>query len=130
LDIIEGRPPFRTLARDITPTIVAGTAVTFASGVLPSGLLAGDFVCLAQESPVAQLPDGFQPALTLAACANALDSLNQPEKAQAKRQQAGAKAGAALMALRSRVKGGTRKINNGMDKWRSAGDALSWWRPT
>lgn len=56
LDFIQASPPFDALADDKTPTAVGGSTVTFAAGVIPSGLAAGDFVCLAEESPILQLP--------------------------------------------------------------------------
>lgn len=131
LDIVEGRPPYRTLARDITPTNVAGSAVTFNPGDIPSALVAGDFVCLAEESPVAQLPVELFPALTMAGCANALETLNQGEKAQAKRAQANEKASSVLTLVRPKMKGETRKMRNGMNKWSMGGsEGWAFWRAT
>lgn len=56
LDFIQGRPPFDSLADDKTPTNVSGSTLTFAAGVIPSDLVAGDYVCLAEEAPVLQMP--------------------------------------------------------------------------
>jgi hypothetical protein len=129
LDIIEGRQPFRTLARSITPTVVGPSSCTFASGVLPSTLAFGDFLSLAGESHVAQIPDVFLSSLTLMACASALDSLDQSKKAQAKQKEAEQKLGAALAIVRPRVKQATRVMPNGMDKWRTeAPEERLWWR--
>lgn len=131
LDIIEGKPPFKTLARDVAPTNVSSATLTFAAGVLPSGLAANDYVALAQESPVAQLPPEWQPVLTLRACANALDSLNQSEKAAAKRAKADAEEKRLLALIRPRMKGEVRKLQNGMAKWSMGGsDGGFWWRAT
>lgn len=60
LDFIRKSPPWDSLADDKTPTIVASNVLTFAAGVIPSELAAGDFVCLAEEAPVLQMPtDAF-----------------------------------------------------------------------
>jgi hypothetical protein len=56
LDFIQANAPFDSLADDKTPTVVSGTGLTFTSGDIPSTLAAGDFVCLAEEAPVIQMP--------------------------------------------------------------------------
>lgn len=56
LDFIQGTPHFDALADDKTPTVASGTSITFAAGVIPSSLVAGDYLALAGESPVVQLP--------------------------------------------------------------------------
>lgn len=58
LDCISQYPPFKSLGDDKTPTAVGGSTVTFAAGVT-SNLAAGDFICLAGEAPVIQLPIEF-----------------------------------------------------------------------
>lgn len=56
LDFIQASPPFDSLGDDATPTGASGTLLTFAAGVIPSALAAGDYVCLAGEAPVLQMP--------------------------------------------------------------------------
>jgi hypothetical protein len=66
-DFVRASSHFESLAIDQTPTVVAGTTLTFAA--LPTGLLVGDYVCLARQSPVPQVPLEFQPILAQrAAC--------------------------------------------------------------
>lgn len=66
-DIVRGTPFFETLAIDQTATI-SGLTITFAnalpSGVSPYVPSVGDFVCLAGQSPVANIPVEMQPVLT------------------------------------------------------------------
>lgn len=54
-DVIRATPHFDSLRDDATPSaVVASTSVTFTSSV--TGVAVGDYVCLAGESPVVQLP--------------------------------------------------------------------------
>lgn len=53
-DLCRGTPGFETLAIDQAAT-VAGTTITFTSG-LPTDLAVGDFVALAGETPIPQVP--------------------------------------------------------------------------
>jgi hypothetical protein len=59
VDFIQGRPPFDTFSDDVAINTASGTSVTFASGAVPSELAAGDYICLAGEAPVVQLPVEF-----------------------------------------------------------------------
>lgn len=54
VDVVRGAPHFEALAEDQTPTAVSGSSVTLSASV--SGAVAGDYVCLAGESPVIQAP--------------------------------------------------------------------------
>lgn len=56
-DFICGSAPWRSRADDQTPSATSGTSVTFTSAI--SGGVVGDYVCLAGESPVIQLPPEF-----------------------------------------------------------------------
>lgn len=56
LDFIQAGPPFDSLADDKTPTVIASDTLTFTSGDIPSALAVGDYVCLAEEAPVLQMP--------------------------------------------------------------------------
>lgn len=61
VDVVRGTPHFETLAEDQTPTAASGSSVTLAASV--SGAAAGDYVCLAGESPVIQAPPEVLPIL-------------------------------------------------------------------
>lgn len=62
LDFVKANPHFECAAIDQTPTSVVGTALTFAS-TLPTDLAVGDYVCLAGQSCVVQVPVELQPLL-------------------------------------------------------------------
>lgn len=52
-DLVRGNPPFDTLSIDLTAT-VSGNDITFSS--LPTGLAVGDYVAMAGETPIPQVP--------------------------------------------------------------------------
>jgi hypothetical protein len=56
LDFIQANPHFDSLGDAATPSVVATPTLTFAAGVVPTSLAAGDFVCVAGDAPVLQFP--------------------------------------------------------------------------
>lgn len=72
LDIVRGRAPFDSLLDDATPVTISGQTVGLQPGAAavaalrlsadsigdgdPNGLYKGDYVCLAEQAPVLQLP--------------------------------------------------------------------------
>lgn len=62
-DVVSGTEPFPSRSDDVTPSAVAAGYVTFSSAV--SGAAAGDYICLAGEAPVLQLPPEFFDLLVL-----------------------------------------------------------------
>lgn len=56
LDFIRNGPGFETLAIDKTPSGKTGTTLTFAASTIPSEFAVGDYVCLAGQSPIPQIP--------------------------------------------------------------------------
>ncbi len=61
LDLVKATEGFESVAIDQTPTAASGSSLTFAS--LPSGLAVGDYVCVARQAPVPQIPSEFHPIL-------------------------------------------------------------------
>lgn len=56
LDVVQGKPPFDSLADDKTPTQITNNSALFSASDYPTGVAVGDYVCLAGESPVVQMP--------------------------------------------------------------------------
>lgn len=77
-DIIQGAPPHDWLATDVTPSSVSAGDVTFSTAPTVEGV-PGDYVCLAGQSPIAQLPEEWyallvrQTALSLVSPASSVD---------------------------------------------------------
>lgn len=76
-DFVQALPPFQTLAQDSAITNVSSTTLTFSS--LPTGLAIGDFLCLAKESPVPQIPVELHPLLAQRVVVKCLESLGDRE---------------------------------------------------
>jgi hypothetical protein len=81
-DLIRGRPGFRTLAMDLE-AIVESNTITFAPEDIPAELEVGDFIALAEETPVPQVPLEAHPYLAALACF-AMESGLSPSRAQAR----------------------------------------------
>lgn len=83
-DLIQRNGGHRHMSIDLTSTLVSGTAITLPS--LPTGLAVGDYVAIAGQSPVVQMPPDFQPVLSTLVAAEMLLSMSQPrgEKVLAK----------------------------------------------
>lgn len=77
-DVVRGTPGFETLVTSATAT-VAGNVLTFDS--LPSGLAAGDYVCLSGQAPVAQCPVELRGLLATRTARRALVSVGDSDQA-------------------------------------------------
>lgn len=71
-DFVQNKNPYDLLDYDSAITGVSGSSVTFAS--LPTGLAVGDWLCLAEESPVPMVPDEMHPILVQSALVAALSA--------------------------------------------------------
>ena len=114
IDVIKKGAPHEYLTVDELPSATGATSVTIADG---SRAEIGDFVCLADKSPVAQVPDAFRPPLALLAAQSywiALDGDAMVEKldvaiyGDGKRRPGAMKNAIALIT--PRVEEGARKI--------------------
>lgn len=108
VDFVRGTPNFETLGMDFLPTNAASTVLTFSS--LPTGLVVGDYVSLAQTSPVPQLPGEFHPILAQRAAIRFLAAVNDTEQLQVARGELGRMEQALGVLTSPRVEGGPRKI--------------------
>lgn len=110
VDMIEANPGFDWLATDKELTGVSGTTLTFAS--VPSGLAEGDWIALAGESPVIQMPLELHPLLEQHVAIQCLQA--QDKKAAAKEMKDDLKdmEQDALKVLTPRVTGEPKKIKS------------------
>ena len=87
-DFVKGIPGFQCLEIDVQPTGISGTTFTFSS--LPEDLAVGDWLCLAGESPIPQIPLEAFPLLAQQGLYVVLDALNDTsgaDKAKVKRDE-------------------------------------------
>lgn len=112
-DLVKGSPGFGTLAMDQTITSISGVDVnvlTF-TDALPDGLALGDFVCLAGEAPVPQLPVELHPLLAQRVTVKVLEALGDPRLKDAKAMLDEQRA-AALVLLTPKDEGTARFLTN------------------
>lgn len=126
LDFIQGRPPFNSLADDQAVTTVASNSITF-TNTLPTGLVVGDWVAYAGQTPVPQIPyEGFM-VLAELALARVLESMDDvsPSGAPMARNQAEAMMQEFLKLISPRTAGTPQKI---VDRQGIFATNTNWWR--
>lgn len=72
VDIVQNYSPYDLLSIDDTISSISGTTITFSD--LPDDLVVGDWICLATESPIPQVPDEMHPVLVQSALCKTLSS--------------------------------------------------------
>lgn len=108
-DFVKGKPGFDTLGKDLSAS-VAGLTMTMSS-TPPTGLVVGDFLCLSQETPIAQIPVELHPLLAQRVTATVLHALGDA-KAEAAYKVAGDMEKRALKLLTPRTDGANRFVVN------------------
>ncbi len=109
-DLIQGTPGFATRDIDLAVSAASGTSMTF-SAALPTGLAVGDFVALANQSPIPQIPVELHGLLAERVAFRALQALGDP-KAQSAFQVCEATRKNVLALLTPRSEGSSRPLVN------------------
>lgn len=110
IDFVRGDGGFECLDIDVTPTNLASTTFTFSS--LPDDLEVGDYICLAGETPIPQIPAELHTVLALRVTATVLSSLgfiNEMKAVQKKLEEAEE---AVTHLISPRVDSNSKKIIN------------------
>lgn len=110
LDLVRAAEGFDSMAIDQTPTAAAGSSLTFAS--LPSGLAVGDYVCLARQSPVPQIPSEYHPILAQRVACTWLQAAGYKPELQAAEATLQTMESAIGILSSPRVDTGSKKIIN------------------
>lgn len=118
-DFVRGKPGFDTLSRDVSASVVGASTVT--TSALPTGLAVGDFICLAQETPIVQIPVELHPLLAQRAAATVLSALGNT-KAEKAFEVADKMEARLLKLLTPRTDGSNRYVVNkyGVGRGRSS----------
>lgn len=118
-DFVGAKPGFASKAIDLTASAASGTGMTFDPDDLPSNLAVGDYVCLADESPVPQIPVEMHPLLAQRVVFKALEALGDQKAVVAR---------AVLEEMRARVIGILTPRNDGAAKYivNRYGPGFSW----
>lgn len=110
-DFVSGTPHFNTTAVDLTPSAVSGTTWSYASGI-PVALAKGDFICLANESPIPQCPVELHPLLAQRTAYKVWESLGNSNKAMLLKASCNEMLGTLKGLLSPRAAGNPRYIVN------------------
>jgi hypothetical protein len=112
VDFIAGKSGNSTLGFDATVTNVSGNVITFGAGVIPSDLVTGDYVSVAQTTPVIQLPDECYRYLETETAISCLKAIGDAEGAAALESVALEEAKNVKIMLEPRIEGESTKIIN------------------
>ncbi len=112
VDFVRGRPGHRVMAMDKEITNISGTDITFATDDVPSTLAAGDYLSLAETSPVLQIPDLVHPLLETIVSKRATYSIGDFEARAVLSDDEKTELALVLKALEPRNRGEVKKIVN------------------
>jgi hypothetical protein len=107
-DLVKGKAGFDTLGKDLAVSAVGASSVTF-TATLPTDLAVGDFVCLAQETPIPQIPVELHPLLSERVTTTVLKALGDSKATYAVAEQMERKL---IEVLSPRVEGSPRYVVN------------------
>jgi hypothetical protein len=111
-DLVSAQPGFPCHAIDITPSSIPdGTHVTF-SGTAPTALATSDYLCLARESPVPQVPMEFHAILAQAVANRVMLAMGDGEGASRGAQTLAQMKALALDMISPRSDGAEQKVAN------------------
>jgi hypothetical protein len=116
-DIIRARSPFEFLGYDLAGTLATAT-ITF-TNALPTDLMAGDYVCLREQSPVPQLPVELHPLLAQKVAIKILESIHDEAALDSAREELGKLEKDAKEAITPRVIGEAKTVVNRDSLYRS-----------
>jgi len=121
VDFVQGRQGCSTLGMDVVVTSVAGNQIFFTAADIPTDLIVGDYVALAQQSPVVQLPDEAVQLLETLTGMRVLQAIGDYEGAKSNQVSAMQQEKDLLKILQPRIEGESTKIisRNGLLRGRS-----------
>jgi hypothetical protein len=111
-DVIKGKKSFISKGDDQTVTDINTTTNEITFTVIPTGVVAGDWICLAQESPIPQIPYDCFPLLIMKTTASILRSLGQDKDAEQKEKKIAEMKESIVGLLADRTEGEPRKLVN------------------
>jgi hypothetical protein len=111
-DFIKANAGFDALGIGKAISAVDSTTMTFASTDVPAGLAAGDYICLADESPVPQIPIEFFPYLSQLTAIQILEGIGDYENASKLESKLPEMKHNALSMIAPRVKNRSKPITS------------------
>lgn len=126
VDFIQGKAGCATLSFDVPIVSAGATQLVFASSAIIADVAEGDYVALAQETPVMQLPDEAQQLLETAVADRVLYAIGDYEGSQALQKDAVLQERNLLKIVQPRIEGEQTKIINRNGLLRGRG--YNYWR--
>lgn len=126
IDIIQGKAGCSTVNYDVSIQSVSGTQVQFSSAAVLDGVSVGDYIALAQQTPVMQLPDEAQLLLETATADRVLYAIGDYEGSAALQKDAKLQETNLLKIIQPRIEGEQTKIINRNGLLRGRG--YNYWR--
>lgn len=108
LDLIQYRPGFDTRSTDLTVSSISSNTIVLSA--LPDGLIVGDWVTVAETSPVPQIPIEFYPYLAQLVAVKVLEGVGDFDGMNAAGSRLAGLEKAALQLISPRVKGEAKKL--------------------
>jgi hypothetical protein len=109
-DLTSASEPYDNLDQDVVLTNINGADLTFER--LPEGLEVGDYISLAEEAPVVQIPFDFIPMLVQRVVVKALEALGDSAGFNAARSELAKMEQEIMNLISPRVEGENKKIIN------------------
>jgi hypothetical protein len=110
IDFTQDQPPFGLLSYDVAITNVVGSVLSFGSGLVPSGLVVGDWICLAGTTPVPQIPLEFHPLLAQSVSVKILEAQGYLQKMEVAQKKLNKMEKEILSIINPRDEGDPKKI--------------------
>lgn len=110
VDIVKAEPGFECLSFEQTLVGISGTTLEFSA--LPDELAVGDYVCLAGESPVPQIPVELHPLLSQRVLVKVLEGLGDRQGLEAARAELKELQATCLSLITPRVHGEPKRAIN------------------
>ena len=124
VDFVKATPGFENRATDQTIQNINGLTLTFTE--LPTGLVVGDYVCLAEETPVVQLPVELHPILAQRVTVKILEAIGDTVGSNLARVKLQEMEINATGLLQPRIEGETKKIINPFSPLNVIGRSNRW----
>lgn len=109
-DLIKDQPGFECLTIDATPSAVTATDITFSAGSVPTTLAVGDWVCLAGQTVVPQIPVEFLPILVQRVVVKYYEIQGYLDKMKAAQEKLKEMSADVLAIINPRVSGAPKRI--------------------
>jgi hypothetical protein len=115
LDFVPAAYPYTPYSMDNAVLSVVGTTIAFTA--LPTDLVIGDWVAIAETTPIPELPNEFFPVLAQATVCKALEALGDQAGLMASKTNLSERVSNALRLITPRDQSGPKKVVSNWRNW-------------